>query len=71
MILGLAPPSPLNIGKAPVRIGERCWIGLSSVVMKGVTIGEDTIVASGSVVVNNIPSRVIAGGNPARVIKEL
>ena len=71
MILGLAPPGPLNIGKAPVRIGERCWIGLNSIVMKGVTIGTDSIIASGSIVVNDIPSGVIAAGNPARVLKEL
>ena len=71
MILGLEPPGPVKIGTAPVRIGERCWIGMQSLIMKGVSIGDEAIVAAGSIVAEDIPARVLAGGNPARVIKPL
>lgn len=62
---------PMVIESAPVTIGRRCWVGMNSIVMKGVSIGDDTIVASGSVVVSDLPAGVIAGGNPARVLREL
>jgi acetyltransferase-like isoleucine patch superfamily enzyme len=62
---------PMIVESAPVSIGRRCWIGMNSIVMKGVEIGDDTIVASGSVVVSSLPEGVIAGGNPARVLREL
>jgi acetyltransferase-like isoleucine patch superfamily enzyme len=62
---------PIEIDSAPVSIGRRCWIGLNSIVMKGVTIGDDTIVAAGSVVVDNLPKGVVAAGNPARILREL
>ena len=62
---------PLEIGKAPVRIGKRCWIGLNSLVLKGVTIGDNTIVAANSVVTASLPANTLAAGNPARVVREL
>ena len=62
---------PLNIGKAPVVIGRRCWIGLGSLVLKGVTIGDNTIVAAHSVVTSDLPAGVVAAGNPARTVREL
>ena len=62
---------PMVVEAAPVSIGRRCWIGMNGIVMKGVSIGDDTIVASGSVVVSDLPAGVIAGGNPARVLREL
>ena len=71
MILGLEPPGPMKIGVAAVSIGARCWIGMQSLIMKGVTIGDEAIVAAGSVVATDIPARVLAGGNPARVIKSI
>ncbi|SEH30131.1 acyltransferase [Magnetospirillum fulvum] len=67
--LGYKLPRAVTIAHAPVSIGERCWLGMNSIVMKGVTIGNDTIVASGSVVVTDLPPSVIAAGNPARVVK--
>jgi len=63
--------APLEIGSAPIRFGNRCWIGMNSVVLKGVTIGDETIVAACSVVTTDLPPRVLAAGNPARVVKEL
>ncbi|WP_135078822.1 acyltransferase [Terasakiella sp. SH-1] len=47
------------------------WIGTGAMIMAGVTIGEGTIVAAGSIVTKPLPAHVLAGGNPARVIKQL
>lgn len=63
--------TPIVVDAAPVRIGRRCWIGMNAMVMKGVSIGDDTIVAAGSVVTADLPSGVVAAGNPARVLREL
>lgn len=56
---------------SPVVIEDNVWIGDSAVVCKGVTIGENSIVGAGSVVVRDIPANVIAAGNPAAVVKSL
>lgn len=55
----------------PVTIGDNVWIGGNVVVNPGVTIGENSIIGSGSVVTKDIPSNVIAAGNPCRVIREI
>jgi len=54
----------------PVKIENNVWIGARVTILCGVTIGEGAIIAAGSVVVKNIPSFSIAGGVPAKVIKE-
>lgn len=54
-----------------VTIGRNVWIGVNSIILKGVTIGDNTIVGAGSVVVKDIPANVLAGGNPARVLRAL
>lgn len=54
-----------------VKICENVWIGMNSIVLKGVTIGKNSIIAAGSVVVTDIPANVVAAGNPAKVIKNL
>jgi maltose O-acetyltransferase len=56
---------------APVQIGNNVWIGGGAIVCPGVTIGDDTTIAAGSVVVKDIPARVVAGGNPCRIIRHL
>ncbi|MGO2103522.1 MAG: acyltransferase [Psychroflexus halocasei] len=53
-----------------IIIEDNVWIGANSIILKGVTIGEGSIVAAGSVVVKSIPKKVIVGGNPAIVIKD-
>lgn len=55
----------------PVRIGNNVWIGGNAIVCPGVTIGDHTTIAAGSVVVKDIPERVVAAGNPCRVIRHL
>lgn len=62
----------LAFGKTePIRIEDNVWIGDSAIVCKGVTIGENSIIGAGAVVLGSIPPNVIAAGNPAKVVKQL
>ena len=55
----------------PVGIGSRVWIGAGAIIGPGVTIGDGTTIGAGSVVVRDVPARVVAAGNPCRVIRSL
>lgn len=55
---------------APVFIGNDVWIGGGVIIMPGVTIGDNVVIGAGSVVTKNIPSNVIAYGNPCQVARE-
>lgn len=55
----------------PIEIGNNVWIGGNVVVLPGIKIGDNTVIGAGSVVTKNIPSNVIAVGNPCKVIKEI
>lgn len=55
----------------PVRIGKNCWIGAGAVILPGVTIGDNTVIGAGSVVTKDIPSDVVAVGNPCRVLRKI
>lgn len=54
----------------PVKIRDKVWIGGGVTILPGVTIGENTVIAAGSIVTKDIPANVIAAGNPCKVIKE-
>jgi galactoside O-acetyltransferase len=56
---------------APVRIGRNCWLGANVVVVPGVTIGDNVVVGAGSVVTKDLPSNVVAVGNPCRILREV
>jgi len=70
-ILGDKSGPAYTIASAPVRIGRLCWIGLNAIVMKGTIIGDEAIIAAGSVVTRDIEPRTVAGGNPAVLVKRL
>ncbi len=55
----------------PVAIGANVWIGMNSVILKGTTIGDNSIIGASSLVSGDIPPNVVAGGNPARVLRPL
>ena len=55
----------------PVRIGRNCWLGAGVIVLPGITIGDNTVIGAGSVVTKDIPSNVVAVGNPCGVLREI
>jgi maltose O-acetyltransferase len=73
------PDHPLDAGTRrsglesarPVAIGDNVWLGGGAIVCPGVTIGADTVVGAGSVVVRDLPPGVVAVGNPCRVLRPL
>ncbi|MCG6369200.1 DapH/DapD/GlmU-related protein, partial [Vibrio fluvialis] len=69
----VAPEYRENIAQfnIPIHIGRNVWIGANSVVLPGVTIGENSVIGAGSVVTKDIPSNVVAVGNPCRVVREI
>lgn len=54
-----------------IIIGDNVWIGLNSIILKGTTIGNNSIVAAGSIVKGNIPENVIVQGNPATIVRKI
>ena len=54
----------------PVHIGKNCWIGAGVVIVPGITIGDNVVIGAGSVVTKDLPSNVVAVGNPCRVLRE-
>ena len=54
-----------------VHIGKNCWLGSGVVVLPGVTIGDNVVVGAGSIVTKDLPSNVVAVGNPCRVLREM
>lgn len=55
----------------PIVIKDRVWIGINATICPGVTIGENSVIAAGSVVTKDVPPNVIVGGNPAKILKTL
>jgi maltose O-acetyltransferase len=65
----LEPGRPRRV--APITIGDDVWLGRGVVVLPGTTIGDHSVIGAGSVVRGEVPARVVAGGVPARVLREL
>ncbi|WP_100374575.1 sugar O-acetyltransferase [Bacillus sp. FJAT-45037] len=67
-------PTERNIGKEyakPITFGNNVWIGGAAIVNPGVTVGNNVVIASGTVVTKDVPDNVVVGGNPARIIKHI
>lgn len=56
---------------APIHIGKNVWIGANAVVLPGVSVGDNSVIAAGAVVSKNVPADVVVGGVPAKIIKGL
>ncbi len=65
------PEDPRSSAAKPVVIEDNVWLGVNVVVLKGVKIGSNSIIGAGSIVTKDIPSNVIAAGNPCKVIKTI
>lgn len=56
---------------APIHIGKNCWLGAGTIVLPGITIGDNSVIGAGSIVTKDIPSNVVAVGNPCKVLRKI
>src|SRR5207249_2614346 len=63
-------PARPKLETRPVKIGNNVWIGMHAIILKGVTIGENSVVAAGAVVTKSVPANCVVAGNPAVVVKK-
>ena len=64
------PPRP-KLRTAPVIISDNVWIGMNAIILKGVSIGENSVVAAGAVVTKSVPANTVVAGTPAVSVREL
>ena len=65
------PAKRQNLHHAPIRLGQRVWVGAHATITAGVTIGDNAVVAAGAVVTKDVPANVVVGGVPAKIIKHI
>jgi acetyltransferase-like isoleucine patch superfamily enzyme len=70
-ILSGGHPEKIDLGERPVAICDDAWIAAGATVLRGVTIGNGSVVAAGAVVTDDVPPFTIVAGNPARVVRTL
>lgn len=68
---GLKPEDRFNNHVAPVSLGKNVWIGSGAMILPGVSIGDNAVVAAGSVVTKDVAAGTVVAGNPARFIKNV
>ncbi|GAB3219937.1 DapH/DapD/GlmU-related protein [Algoriphagus aestuariicola] len=67
----ISPKERLTLTSGKIHLKKNVWIGANATILQGVTIGENSVVAAGSVVSKDVPNNVVVGGIPAKVIKEI
>lgn len=65
------PEQRANLELAPIHIGKNVWIGANAMVLPGVTIGDNAVIAAGAIVTKDVPANTIVGGIPAKKIKNV
>ncbi len=65
----IEPSERASLRPAPIVLGKNVWVGSCSTILQGVTIGDNAIIAAGSVVTKDVPANAIVGGVPARLIR--
>lgn len=68
---GFAPEERQSMLPAPIVVGRNVWVGSNSTILQGVTIGDNSIIAAGSVVTKDVPANAIVAGVPARFIRSI
>ena len=68
---GLDPAHRHDNFVAPIRLGKNVWVGAHATILRGVTIGDNSVIAAGAVVTKDVPENVVVGGVPAKVIKNI
>lgn len=68
---GFAPEERQSMLPAPIVVGRNVWIGSNSTILQGITIGDNSIIAAGSVVTKDVPANAIVAGVPARFIRSI
>ena len=67
----ISPDKRHSLVPKPIHINKNAWIGANATILHGVTIGENSVVAAGSVVSKDVPDNVVVGGTPAKIIKKI
>lgn len=67
----IEPAERASMHPAPIVLGKKVWVGSNSTILQGVTIGDNSIIAAGSVVTKDVPANTIVGGVPARILRHL
>ena len=67
----IEPAERASMHPAPIVLGKKVWVGSNSTILQGVTIGDNSIIAAGSVVTKDVPANTIVGGVPARILRNL
>jgi acetyltransferase-like isoleucine patch superfamily enzyme len=60
-----------GVKSAPIAIGRNVWIGNRAIILPGVSVGDHSVIAAGSVVTRDVPARAVVAGNPARVVRDV
>lgn len=67
----LAPENRHSLTVGPIHLKRNAWIGAGAIITQGVTVGENSAVAAGAVVIQDVPDNTVVGGIPAKIIKTL
>ena len=68
---GLGPDDRRKMHPSPIVLGRNVWVGSNATILRGVTVGDNSVIAAGAVVTKDVPAGSVVGGVPAEIIKKL